>query len=86
MYIISDNEATYFEGESLRTVDQLPAGAWGIGYRPVTNAPYFYKMEDYKTSHGKIYGDAESFAKHVWESYDIEKDKNVGALFSGNKG
>jgi hypothetical protein len=52
----------------------------------MTNAPYFYKMEDYKTSHGKIYGDAESFAKHVWESYDIEKDKNVGALFSGNKG
>lgn len=86
MYIISYNEATYFEGESLRTVDQLPAGAWGIGYRPMTNAPYFYKMEDYKTSHGKIYGDADNFAKHVWESYDIEKDKNVGALFSGNKG
>lgn len=48
--------------------------------------PFFYKMEDYKTSHGKIYGDAENFAKHVWEAYDIEKDKNVGALFSGNKG
>lgn len=29
MYIISDNEATYFEGESLKTVDQRPAGAWG---------------------------------------------------------
>lgn len=86
MYIIANNEATYFEGEALKTVDQLPAGAWGIGYRPMTNAPYFYKMEDYKTSHGKIYGDAENFAKHVWESYDIEKDKNVGALFSGNKG
>ena len=86
MYIISDNEATYFEGESLKTVDQLPAGAWGVGYRPMTNAPYFYMIGDYKTSHGKIYGDAESFAKHVWESYDIEKDKNVGALFSGNKG
>ena len=86
MYIISDNEATYFEGEALGTEDQLPAGAWGVGYRPMTNAPYFYKIADYKTSHGKIYGDAESFAKHVCESYDIEKDKNVGALFSGNKG
>ena len=86
MYIIANNEATYFEGEALKTVEQLPVGAWGIGYRPMTNAPYFYKMEDYKTSHGKIYGDAENFAKHVWEAYDIEKDKNVGALFSGNKG
>ena len=65
MYIISDNEATYFEGEALGTEDQLPAGAWGVGYRPMTNAPYFYKIADYKTSHGKIYGDAESFAKHV---------------------
>lgn len=39
MYIIANNEATYFEGEALKTVEQLPAGAWGIGYRPMTNAP-----------------------------------------------
>jgi len=86
MYIIADNEATYFEGESIKTVDQLPLGVWGIGYRPMTNAPYFYKMNDYKTSHGKIYGDMEKFAQHVIDAYNIETDKNVGALFSGKKG
>ena len=61
------DEATYFEGESLRTVEQLPAGAWGVGYRPMTNAPYFYKIGDYKTSHGKIYGDA----GHYWIHYGL---------------
>ena len=86
MYVINANEATYFEGDLIKTVEQLPAGVWGIGYRPMTNAPFFYKMEDYKTSHGKIYGKVQTIAKHVIDAFDTEKDKNIGALFSGAKG
>lgn len=86
MYILQGNEATYFEGDSLKTVKQLPAGAWGIAYKPMVNTPYFYRMNDYKTSHGKIYGKSEKIAKHVIEAYKGETDKNLGALFSGKKG
>lgn len=86
MYVINANEATYFEGDLIKTVEQLPAGVWGIGYRSMTNAPFFYKMEDYKTSHGKIYGKVQTIAKHVIDAFDTEKDKNIGALFSGAKG
>lgn len=86
MYIINGNEASYFEGEDLRTVEQLPSGAWGIGYKPMTNAPYFYRINDYKTGHGKIYGDSVKIASHVIEAYKKEATKNVGALFSGKKG
>lgn len=86
MYILQGNEATYFEGDGLKTVKQLPAGAWGIAYKPMVNTPYFYRMNDYKTSHGKIYGKSEKIAKHVIEAYKGETDKNLGALFSGKKG
>jgi len=86
MFIIANNEASYIEGNLVETTQQLPLGIWGIGYKPMSNAPYFYKIENYKTTHGKVYGNAEQIVKHVIEAYKLETEKNLGALFSGEKG
>jgi hypothetical protein len=67
-------------------MEQLPAGVWGIGYKPMIGTPYFYKM-DYHTEHGKIYGKAEDIASHVIKAFEsVNKSKNLGVLFSGKKG
>ncbi len=86
MYILMNNEASFISGDAIKMVDQLPAGVWGIAYRPMTKAPYFYKIDDYKTSHGKIYGCAEKNADRIVKAYELEEEKNVGALLSGAKG
>ena len=86
MFIIANNEANYIEGNLVETAQQLPLGVWGIGYRPMTNAPYFHKIENYKTTHGKVYGNTNAIVQHIIEAYKLEAEKNLGALFSGEKG
>lgn len=86
MYVLTGNTAEYFEGDQLKISEQLSPGVWGIGYKPITNAPYLYKMDSYKTFHGKIYGHAQENADHVIKAYEMEKTKNLGVLFSGKKG
>lgn len=86
MYIVSNNEANYLNSVDFEIMEQLPAGVWGIGYKPMIGTPYFYKM-DYHTEYGKIYGNAEDISSHVIKAFEtVNKSKNLGVLFSGKKG
>lgn len=86
MYIVSNNEASHLNAVDFEILEQLPAGVWTIGYKPVIGNPYFYKI-DYNILHGKIYGNAEDIASHVIKAFEtVNCDKNLGVLFSGKKG
>lgn len=86
MYLLTSNEASWTDADSIRVEPQLPAGAWTIAYRPPNDEPYFRRLAGYVPAHGPVYGNPGWISNHVVETFRKVPDQNLGVLLSGKKG
>ena len=88
MFLKLENTVRYVDADSvddLKLSKEVPVGVWKLSCAQFVG--FFLEETEIKLSHGKIYGDAQNIADHVVDAFEKnEPGKNLGVLFSGEKG
>ena len=82
-FLIDNTSVEFINADEINIQDKLPIRFYQFAVDKFRGL--YLTNTDYKTSHDKIYGDAEKIATHIIESYE-KRDKNLGVLLSGGKG
>ena len=84
-FLITDNSVRIMNSDTINIVKDIPVGIYKVAFDRMSGT-YLEKTE-VKLSHGKIYGSSEKIAQHILDAYKKNvADKNLGVLFSGDKG
>lgn len=85
-FLVLDDEVSFVgNSDSIKIKDKIPNGIYKTTFDKFRGT-YLEKTE-MKLSHGKIYGEAQEIADHIVEAFKKNNPtKNLGVLFSGNKG
>ena len=82
-YLVDKTSVVMVDGEAIDIEKELPIRFYQFTFDKMRGL--YLVNTDYKTEHGKIYGNATKIANHIVESY-LKRDKNLGVLLSGGKG
>ena len=82
-YLVDKTSVVMVDGEAIDIEKELPIRFYQFTFDKMRGL--YLVNTDYKTSHGKIYGNATKIANHIVESY-LKRDRNLGVLLSGGKG
>lgn len=82
-YLVDNVSVMMFNADAMNITKELPVRFYQFAYNKMHGL--YLENTEFKTSHGKIYGNAAKIANHIVESY-LKSDKNLGVLLSGGKG
>lgn len=83
-FLVTDTTVRFFDAKAITLNESVPIGIYKLN---VEQTGVYLSEYDYTVNQGRIYGDAESIANHIVESYTRpNQTKNLGVLLSGEKG
>jgi len=83
-FIISSSKCSYVQEDTIEISNVVPKGFWRYNFTEKEGS--FLEKTSYNDSHTKVYGKSLEIADRVIKEYRLNKNDNLGVLFSGGKG